>query len=128
MDANPDCVACTSNVYWEGARDEFYRKYSPGEIAVDERGVVTDFLAMRQIHRCFPQISALALRQGDPGNFNSPFNELPSRDATGPIDVPKDLVMVSRVAMQMGVAKPAAKVGPVTRAGQKPVTIPGSQP
>jgi glycosyltransferase involved in cell wall biosynthesis len=63
LDANPGCVACTSNVYWEGAKDEFYRKYAPGEIAVDERGVVTDFLAMRQIHRCFPQISALAVRR-----------------------------------------------------------------
>lgn len=46
-------------------------------------------------------INKLTIRQGDPSNSNSPFNELPSLDATGTIDVPADLVMVSRVAKLM---------------------------
>lgn len=60
-------------------------------------GIASDKASQKVI----ASISALTIRQGDPTNVNSPFNELPSSDAKGAIDVPKDLVMVQRVAMLM---------------------------
>lgn len=60
-------------------------------------GIASDKASQKVI----ASINALTIRQGDPTNPNSPFNELPSSDAKGAIDVPKDLVTVQRVAMLM---------------------------
>jgi cyclophilin family peptidyl-prolyl cis-trans isomerase len=65
-------------------------------------GKVMDKASQRTLNA----INNLTIRKGDPTNSNSPFNELPSLDPTGTIDVPADLVRVTRVAMLMDQAAP----------------------
>ncbi len=68
-------------------------------------------------------INSLAIRKGDPTNSNSPFNEIPSLDPTGPIDVPTDLVRITRVAMLMDQAAPTGGTPFVARPPAATATV-----